>query len=130
MKKFYSSFLILSILGCNKLTVNENEAVDIIYELQANDTGFAEIKYGKFYSLSTGASGIQMTKWEISGTGTFTRTESIRKGFIAELYAIHPVSGNWSLKIKAANGTVLKTATPVYITDSSYYYAQALAPVQ
>jgi hypothetical protein len=130
MKKIFLVISIFLFVSCDKPRVNENEYVNITYELQTNVTGFTQIKYGKFYSLSTGISGIEMQDWPISGTGTFTQTESIRKGFIAEIYAIHPGSNDWFLKIKSANGTVLKTSTVSFITDSNYYFSTVSVAVQ
>jgi hypothetical protein len=131
MKKLAVVMVIwIAVAACKKQALNENDNADIIYELQTSDTGFARVKYGKFYALSSGFTGVVMTNWTITGTGTFTRTESIRKGFVAELEAVHPTSANWSLKIKAADGTLLKTATPAYITDSGFYHANVYIAVQ
>jgi hypothetical protein len=131
MKKFaFILIVLIAIAACKKQPRNENDNADVIYELQTSDTGFIRVKYGKFYALSSGFTGVIMTNWTITGTGTFTRTESIRKGFVAELEAAHPTSSNWSLKIKAADGTVLKTATPSFITDSGFYHANVYIAVQ
>lgn len=118
------------VVACDKPKVNENESVNIIYEVQTTVTGFTQVKFGRFVSLPNGFSGIVMENWTISGTGAFTRIEPIRRGFIAELFAVHPTSDNWSLKIKATNGTVLRAGTPVFIPDSNFYSASISAAVQ
>ncbi len=120
MKRLLLIIPVFSGLGCSKTQVNQNESVDIIYEMQTNVTGFAQIKYGKFFSVG-GFTGIAMQDWTVAGTGTFTHTESIRKGFVAEVYAIHPSSNDWSLKIRSASGAVLQTGTVDFIIDSNYY---------
>jgi len=122
--------LITFLSACAKVPINNNESVTITYELQTSVGGFIQIQYGTFYSLSNGSSGIQFQNWTVSGTGTFTHTESIRKGFIAEIHAIHPTSANWSLRVISSTGTTLKTSVPSYITDSSFYYCKAAASAQ
>jgi len=130
MKKLFPVIFILALISCKKPPVNNNENADVIYELQTNVTGFKDLQYGKFYSLTTGVSGVALQDWTIAGTGIFTQTESIRKGFVAEVFATHRTSADWSLKIRSANGTVLKTAVPTFSIDSNYYYARATVAVQ
>lgn len=134
MKKAVLSLVALGtflLTACEKNPVpNENTSADIIYEIQTNDTGFRRIQFGRFYSLS-GSSGINMVNWIIPATpGTYTQKETIRKGFVAELEAAHPTSTNWTLRIKAADGTILKTGTPVYNADSNYYSTNVFVKVQ
>jgi hypothetical protein len=130
MKKFLIAISILLCMSCEKTDVNNNEFIDITYELQTNVTGFTRIQYGKYYELSNGFRGIQMADWLVSGTGTFTQTESIRKGFVAELFAAHPLSNDWSLKIKSSTGAILKTSTVSFLADSNYYHARIYVSVQ
>jgi hypothetical protein len=130
MKRWPIALLVLLFLGCGKTELNKNDYADITYELQTNTGGFSRVQYGKFTALSNGYSGVQMTDWLIINPGTYTQTESIRKGFIAEISAKHATSGDWSLKIKSANGTVLRSATPSFIADSNFYFATISVPAQ
>jgi hypothetical protein len=130
MKKLLPFLLLLLLISCKKAAVNNNEYVDITYELQANVTGFTRVQFARFYSLPTGLSGIEMVDWPISGTGTFSKTEPFRKGFVAQLYAVHPTSTDWSLKIKSENGTVLKASAPTFLPDSNHFYAKISASAQ
>ena len=129
--KIYFTIIILTILfACNKSETNQNQYVEITYELQTNDTGFTLLKYGNFYELSNGFSGVLMEDWPVSSTGNFNKTVSIRKGFVADAHGIHSNSSDWSLKIKSANGTALASGVPAFNADSNYYNLRITAPAQ
>jgi hypothetical protein len=131
IKKLFPVLVFFLFAGCDKAPVNKQvESVDITYELTTNVSGFTKLRYGKFVELSNGFTGIVLIDWTVTGTGVFTHVESIRKGYVAELTAIHPVSNDWSLKIKSANGTVLRTGTVNFVTDSNYYLSTVSYPVQ
>jgi hypothetical protein len=130
MKRWPFALLIILFFSCGKTELNKNDDVDITYELQTNVGSFNRVQYGKFVALSNGYSGVQLTDWLIINPGTYMQTESIRKGFIAELKATHPTSGDWTLRIKSPNGTVLRSATPTFVADSNYYFAAISIPAQ
>ena len=88
MKIYFVLLVSFFFISCEKADTNQNEYVDITYELQTNVTGFTTLKYGNFYSLSNGFSGVILEDWTVAGTGDFTKTVSIRKGFIAEALGI------------------------------------------
>ena len=129
--RIYLNIVILTVLlACNKSETNKNHYVDITYELQTNDSIFASLKYGNFYELSNGFSGVIMEDWQVTGTGNFNKTVSMRKGFVADVLGIHSASDDWSLKIKSASGTVLASGIPAFNADSNYYYLRITAPAQ
>jgi len=130
MKKYFSIVVAAFLISCDKNETNHNEYVDITYELQTNATGFLQLKSGNFYSLSNGVEGVILEDWDVQGTGNFTKTISIRKGFKAEALGIHASSADWSLKIKAANGNVLNSGVPAFNADSNFYYLKITASAQ
>ena len=130
MKTFLVLLTTFFLFSCEKGEKNQNEYVDITYEIQTTDTGFTLLRYGNFYALSSGFSGVILEDWTISGTGNFSKTVSIRKGFVAEAMGIHASSNNWNLKIKSSSGNVIASGVPVFIADSNYYYLKISAPSQ
>ena len=130
MKKHLAILLPALIFSCEKAEINQNDFVDISYELQTGTTGFSQLGFGEFYELSNGLSGVQLVNWTVPDTGVLIKTVSIRKGFMAVAMGVHPTSDDWELKIRSSNGTVLKSGTPSFIPDSNHYYLRIETPAQ
>lgn len=91
------------------------EMVAVTYEVTSQTAEpFSVIRYSDWRPEETGTEGTALKDWNISGTGTFTKTVYIKRGFGAYLTAKHPTSAAWILRITTKYETVM---APGFFSD-------------
>lgn len=126
MKKvFLALACIASLTACIKNDQeNSPDKIIVIYELESNTAvPFTEIKYGSGANIPT-------QNWDVSGIGTFQKTDTIKKGIAISFEARHPSSNKWKIRIKTPDESLLVEGPVKFIAGSpSYYYSAINAAV-
>lgn len=100
------------------------DKIIVIYELESStDIRFTEIKYGS-------GTNIPNQNWNVSGIGTFQKTDTIKKGIAISFEARHASSNKWKIRIKTPDESLLVEGPVKFVAGSpSYYYSAINATV-